>query len=271
MAMVTSQSAQDDVIVDVRGVSKRFASQQGIVQALEPTDLTIQRGEIVGILGFSGAGKSTLLRIINRLEEPSSGSVAVHGRLLTGLKGADLRAARASIGMIFQQFNLLAQRSAIDNVRLPLQIAGAGRAEQLQRAREALAIVGLADKEQSYPAQLSGGQRQRVAIARALVNNPDILLSDEATSALDPHTSLSILKFLKRLNRERGMTIAIVTHDIKVATFLCHRAIVMEKGRIIETLDMRTPAPVTALGKFFMATREGWSDDTEVPGEEAAP
>ena len=251
--------------IELRGVAKRFSTRGGLVDALLPTDFLVQPGEIVGLLGFSGAGKSTLMRLINLLEAPSAGEVRVKGRVMTSLGGAELRAARRSIGMIFQQFNLLSHATALDNVAFALKVAGVAGPERARRAREALEVVGLADKERAYPAQLSGGQRQRVAIARALVNAPDILLCDEATSALDPHTSLSILRFLKKLNRERGMTMVVVTHDIKVASYLCGRALIMEKGRVIETLDMKAPAPATPLGKFFIETAKGWTDATELP------
>jgi len=256
--------------VRLERVSKTFRTAQGEVQALRPTSLSVAAGEILGLLGFSGAGKSTLLRTINRLEEPTAGRVIVEGTDITALSGAALRRARAQIGMIFQQFNLLAQRTALENVALALDIAGVGGAERRRRAEEALATVGLSDKAAAYPAQLSGGQRQRVAIARALVNNPRVLLSDEATSALDPHSSLSILRFLKRLCRDRGMTILLVTHDINVAQYMCDRALVMEKGAVVETMDFRDPRPTSTLGKFFMETHRGWTDETVVPGEEAA-
>jgi D-methionine transport system ATP-binding protein len=256
--------------VRLEGVSKIFRTAAGEVAALRATDLVVREGEILGLLGFSGAGKSTLLRVVNRLEEPSTGRVIVGGQDITALSGAALRRARSHIGMIFQSFNLLAQRNALENVGFALDIAGVTGAERRRRAEEALATVGLAEKARAYPAQLSGGQRQRVAIARALVNEPRLLLSDEATSALDPHSSLSILRFLKRLCRERGMTIILVTHDINVATYMCDRALVMERGAVVEEMDLREPKPVSALGKFFMETHRGWTDATVVPGEEAA-
>jgi D-methionine transport system ATP-binding protein len=256
--------------VRLEEVSKTFRTQAGEVHALRPTSLTVRQGEILGLLGFSGAGKSTLLRTVNRLEEPTTGRVVVEGRDITALSGAALRAARASIGMIFQQFNLLAQRTALENVAFALDIAGVSGTERRQRAERALATVGLSEKASAYPAQLSGGQRQRVAIARALVNEPRVLLSDEATSALDPHSSLSILRFLKRLCRDRGMTILLVTHDINVAQYMCDRALVMEKGAVIETLAFADPRPRSPLGKFFLETHKGWTDETQVPGEEAA-
>ncbi len=247
------------------GVAKRYETAHGAVDALLPTNLSIARGEIVGLLGFSGAGKSTLLRMINLLERPTAGRVFVAGSEFTALAEPELRHARRRIGMIFQQFNLLSHATARENVEFALRIAGTSRTERRDRARVALGVVGLSDKENAYPAQLSGGQRQRVAIARALVNEPDVLLSDEATSALDPHTSLSILRFLKQLNQERGMTMVVVTHDIKVASYICGRALVMEKGRVIETLDMTAPAPISPLGRFFMETAKGWTDATELP------
>lgn len=255
--------------IEMRGVSKRFDIQTGVVHALRETDLDIAPGEIVGLLGFSGAGKSTLLRLMNVLETPSSGTVRIGGRDLTGLTDSDLRAARRKIGMIFQQFNLLSHATALENVAFALRIAGVGKSERHRRAAEALEVVGLSDKAGSYPAQLSGGQRQRVAIARALVNEPGVLLCDEATSALDPHTSLSILRFLKELNATRGTTIVVVTHDIKVASYICSRCAIMQDGQIIEWIDMADPRPESPLGRFFMETAKGWSDDTVLPEENA--
>jgi D-methionine transport system ATP-binding protein len=259
-----------EVAIELRGVAKRYETRSGVVDALHPTDLVIDRGHIVGLLGFSGAGKSTLLRMINLLERPNAGQVWVAGQELTRLGNADLRASRRQIGMIFQQFNLLSHRTALENVAFALKIAGVNAAERRDRAREALGIVGLEAKEQAYPAQLSGGQRQRVAIARALVNEPSVLLCDEATSALDPHTSLSILRFLKKLNVERGMTMVVVTHDIKVASYICSRSMIMENGRVVEVLDMRDPHPTSRLGRFFMETAKGWTDATELPTQEGA-
>lgn len=269
MSGIESTSSTSAATIELRGVSKRFETQSGVVDALRETDLDIAAGEIVGLLGFSGAGKSTLLRLMNILETPSSGNVRIAGRDLTGLKGADLRAARRKIGMIFQQFNLLSHDTALENVAFALRVAGIGKTERDRRAKEALEIVGLQEKAGAYPAQLSGGQRQRVAIARALVNEPDVLLCDEATSALDPHTSLSILRFLKELNAERGTTIVVVTHDIKVASYICNRSAIMQDGRIVEWIDMSDPKPESSLGRFFMETAKGWSDDTILPEESA--
>ncbi len=255
-------------MIELHQVSKRFQVAGRSIDALQPTDLTIAPGEVFGLLGFSGAGKSTLLRLINRLEEPSGGSIKVDGQELVGLAGGALRQARQHIGMIFQQFNLLSHRTALHNVEFALEVAGMPTAQRRAKAREAMAAVGLSDREQSYPAQLSGGQRQRVAIARALATSPNILLCDEATSALDPHTALSILRLLQQLNRERGMTIVIVTHDIKVANYLCQHCVVLEQGRVVDRIDMADPKPQSLLGKFFFETAKGWTDQTVLPQEE---
>ena len=255
-------------MIELQQVSKRFHARGKTIDALLPTDLTIASGQVFGLLGFSGAGKSTLLRLINRLEEPSGGSVRVEGRELVGLPQDALRGARQRIGMIFQQFNLLSHRSALHNVEFSLEVGGIAGGARRARAREALAAVGLSDREHAYPAQLSGGQRQRVAIARALATSPTILLCDEATSALDPHTALSILRLLQQLNRERGMTIVIVTHDIKVASYLCQHCVVLERGRVVDRIDMADPRPQSLLGKFFFETAKGWTEQTVLPQEE---
>lgn len=254
-------------MIELRQVSKRFRVGARTIDALHPTDLDIASGQVFGLLGFSGAGKSTLLRLINRLEEPSAGSVRVEGQEIVGLTGDALRLARQRIGMIFQQFNLLSHRTALHNVEFALEVAGMPAAQRRATAREAMAAVGLADREHSYPAQLSGGQRQRVAIARALATSPTVLLCDEATSALDPHTALSILRLLKQLNRERGMTIVIVTHDIKVASYLCQHCVVLEQGRVVDRIDMADPKPHSLLGRFFFETAKGWTDATVLPQE----
>ena len=256
-------------MIELLQVSKSFMGRTETVHALQATDLQIPQGKVYGLLGFSGAGKSTLLRLINRLEEPTSGTVRIAGQDLTGLSQAALRQARQQVGMIFQQFNLLSSRTALENVSFSLEIAGLPTAQRQARAREALASVGLSDKERAYPAQLSGGQKQRVAIARALATEPKILLCDEATSALDPHTALSILRLLKQLNKDRGMTMVMVTHDIKVASYLCEHAVILEKGKVVDRIDMGEPAPQSLLGKFFFETAKGWTDQTVLPQEDA--
>jgi D-methionine transport system ATP-binding protein len=223
--------------ISLSGVAKRFGATkhaEGTV-ALDGVDLDVASGEIFGILGRSGAGKSTLLRTVNLLTRPDAGTVEVDGIELTSLRGRELRASRAKTAMIFQHFNLLSNRNAASNVGLPLRFRGTPRAARRERALELLDLVGLSDKAKAYPGQLSGGQRQRLAIARALAADPAVLLSDEATSALDTDTTDEILDLLARLNRELGLTILLITHELEVITRICHRAAVMEAGRFVET------------------------------------
>lgn len=221
-------------IIEVRDLSKTFVTKDGTVKALEGINFSVEAGDIYGIIGMSGAGKSTLVRCLNYLEVPTSGSVKIEGKDLSTLSEKDLRSLRSSIAMIFQGFNLLMQKSVIDNVMFPLQLAHMQKDEARQKARELLATVGLAEKEKAYPAQLSGGQKQRVAIARALASNPKILLCDEATSALDPQTTNSILQLLKKINRDTGITIVIITHQMSVVREICHHVAIVEKGHIVE-------------------------------------
>ncbi|GAA1691312.1 hypothetical protein GCM10009830_43820 [Glycomyces endophyticus] len=216
--------------IRLTGVTKRF----GDLTALDDVSLEVAPGEIFGILGRSGAGKSTLLRTANLLTRPDAGTVEVDGRDLTALGGRELRAARSHTAMIFQHFNLLSNRNAASNVALPLRFRGVKRAVRRERALELLDLVGLSDKAKAYPGQLSGGQRQRLAIARALASDPAVLLSDEATSALDTDTTDEILDLLARLNRELGLTVLLITHELEVITRICHRAAVMEEGRFVE-------------------------------------
>lgn len=201
---------------------------------MHDVNLTIEDGDIFGIIGFSGAGKSTLVRCINLLERPTSGEVIVNGVDLTKLNRKQLRTARKKIGMIFQQFNLLAQRTVEANIRYPLEIDGVKRADADARVRELLELVDLADKAKAYPSQLSGGQKQRVAIARALASGPEIILCDEATSALDPITTRSILALLKELNEKLGVTIVVITHEMRVVEQICSKVAVMSAGEIKE-------------------------------------
>lgn len=224
-----------DHIIRLEHVSKRFSSRNTDVLAVRDINLDIERGEIFGIIGFSGAGKSTLVRCMNLLERPSEGAVYFDGMDLMKVRERELRENRLKMGMIFQQFNLLAQKNVLDNICFPLKIAGVKKADRIKRARELLKIVDLTDKEKAYPAQLSGGQKQRVAIARALAMNPEVLLCDEATSALDPITTRSILELLKKINQELGVTIVIITHEMKVAEQICDRIAVMSRGEIVET------------------------------------
>jgi len=221
-------------MIELRNVSQRFAGPGGWVDALKRIDLTIPPGEIFGIIGRSGAGKSTLVRTINLLARPSEGEVLVAGRALTGLPPAQLREARREIGMIFQHFNLLSSRTVYENVALPLELAGMKRHAIDAVVSPLLELVGLCAQRQRYPAQISGGQKQRVGIARALASKPKVLLSDEATSALDPETTRSILQLLKRINRELGLTVVLITHQMEVIKEVCDRVAVLDAGRIVE-------------------------------------
>ncbi|HIT45712.1 MAG TPA: methionine ABC transporter ATP-binding protein [Candidatus Aphodovivens excrementavium] len=202
--------------------------------ALEDVNLTINDGDIFGIIGASGAGKSTLVRCINLLERPTSGKILIDGRDVTDFSGKQLLELRASIGMIFQNFSLFQQRTVMRNVTFPLELRRAAKGEREARARELLEVVELADKADRYPSQLSGGQQQRVAIARALANNPKIMLCDEATSALDTRTTVSILKLLKEINASLGVTMVVITHSLAVAQKICNRIAVIDAGRIVE-------------------------------------
>ena len=221
-------------IIQIRDLTKTFGQGSDAVHALEHISLNIQKGEIFGIIGLSGAGKSTLVRCINLLERPTAGSVVVDGQEMTQLTDRQLRKARQSIGMIFQGFNLLMQRTALDNICFPLELMGVSKAQARKKARELLEVVGLGDRENAYPAQMSGGQKQRIAIARALATDPKVLLCDEATSALDPTTTLSILELLKDLNQKLGVTVVIITHEMKVVERICHRVAILSGGVVAE-------------------------------------
>lgn len=221
-------------MIELKNISKTFEGNKKSTHALKNVNLTINDGEIFGIIGFSGAGKSTLVRCINLLERPSAGEVIVNGQNLCSLKTRELNEARKKIGMIFQQFNLLEQRTVAKNVRYPLEIAGVDKKEANAKVQELLEIVELADKAESYPSQLSGGQKQRVAIARALATNPNIILCDEATSALDPITTKTVLELLARLNRELGVCIVVITHEMSVVQQICNRVAVIDAGEICE-------------------------------------
>lgn len=221
-------------MIELKNISKIYSSKKRETRALSNINLTIDDHEIFGIIGFSGAGKSTLVRCINLLERPTSGSVIVNGQNLCELKTSELNEARKKIGMIFQQFNLLEQRTVAKNVRYPLEIAGVDKETADKKVAELLDIVDLADKADSYPSQLSGGQKQRVAIARALATDPDIILCDEATSALDPITTKTVLDLLAKLNHELGVCIVVITHEMSVVEQICDRVAVISDGEIVE-------------------------------------
>ena len=222
-------------MIQVENLCKSFSTKSGTVEAARNISFSIEKGEIFGIIGLSGAGKSTLVRCLNLLERPTSGSVWVNGKNLTELSERKLRKERQNIGMIFQHFNLLMQRTALDNVCFPMEIVGISKKEARKKALEYLKIVGLEEKALSYPSQLSGGQKQRVAIARVLASDPEILLCDEATSALDPQTTKSILELIRKINKEYGITVVVITHDMSVVQEICNRVAVLERGVLVES------------------------------------
>ncbi len=225
-------------IIELVGLGKVFQSKNNTVKALEDINLTIYEGEIFGIIGLSGAGKSTLVRCINYLEKPTDGTVIFDGIDLSKVSDKELLKRRQSMGMIFQQFNLLMQRTALQNICFPMEIAGIPRSEARKRAVELLEVVGLTEKAKAYPAQLSGGQKQRIAIARALATNPKVLLCDEATSALDPTTTRSILSLLKEINQKLGITVIVITHEMSVIEEICNRVAIIDQSQIAEVGDV---------------------------------
>lgn len=247
-------------IIEVKGVNKSFQSKDSTVEALKDINLSIQQGDIYGIIGLSGAGKSTLVRCLNLLEKPTSGTVVVEGKDLMAITPKELRSLRQNIGMIFQHFNLLMQRTVLRNIEFPMEIMKMDRSKARQKALELLEIVGLSDKANAYPSQLSGGQKQRVAIARVLAMNPKILLCDEATSALDPQTTKSILKLLKEINITYGITIVIITHEMAVVEEVCNRVAIMDQGSVVEegSVEEIFASPKTTEAKrLIVSTLEG--------------
>ena len=227
-------NSMDEKFIEVKQLYKTFHTKKQDIEVLKGIDLEVGKGDIYGIVGFSGAGKSTLVRCINRLEEPDSGSVRIGGKEITSLGKAQLNRQRRKIGMIFQQFNLFDSMTVAQNIAYPLKMAGTSSKEINARVEEMLSLVGLTEKRDAYPGELSGGQKQRVGIARALANQPDVLLSDEATSALDPQTTLSVLDLLKEINQKLGLTIILITHELEVIKYTCHRMAVMENGKLLE-------------------------------------
>ena len=221
-------------MIELRNLSKSFTTADGQVDALRNVSIKINDGDIYGIIGMSGAGKSTLVRCINMLERPTEGRVLLDGRDLGAMSKKELREVRRRVTMIFQGFNLLMQRTCVQNIMLPLKLAGVKSSEAKARALEMLEIVGLPDKANSYPAQLSGGQQQRIAIARALATNPDVLLCDEATSALDPKTTHAILELIREINKKLGITVIVITHQMSVVQEICNRVAILEHGAMVE-------------------------------------
>ena len=248
-------------MIELRGVSKAFHGDPDGPHALRDIDLTIEDGEIFGIIGMSGAGKSTLIRCINLLERPTSGRIIIDGEDVTDLQGRGLLKLRRGIGMIFQDDNLFLQRTVRENVEFPLEIVGVDKAARRERSDELLELVGLSDKADEYPSRLSGGQQQRVSIARALANHPKVLLSDEATSALDALTTDSILRLLKGINRELGVTIIIITHEMSVVQKVCDKVAIIDDARILEqgTVDDVFANPKNEITKYLLG-KVAWND-----------
>ncbi len=241
-------------MIDISNLSKVYHTPYGKVTALKDINLSIEKGDIYGIIGFSGAGKSTLIRCLNRLEEPDTGKITIEGLDINSLDKKSLNKTRKKVGMIFQQFNLLDSRTVFDNVGFPLELDKVPKKEIKERVEEILDLVELTDKRNAYPSQLSGGQKQRVGIARALANKPDILLSDEATSALDPLTTYSILELLKDINEKLNITIVLITHELDVIKYICKNTAVIEQGEIIEkgaTNDLFINPKSVTLKKFI--------------------
>ena len=221
-------------MIELKNISKSFKTSDGVLEALKDVTLTIGDGDIYGIIGMSGAGKSTLVRCINMLERPTSGEVVINGENIGTLSNSELRKKRRKMTMIFQGFNLLMQRNCLDNICFPLELAGVKRDAAVKKATELLETVGLPDKGKAYPAQLSGGQQQRIAIARALATNPEILLCDEATSALDPKTTQSILELIQKINKQLGITVIIITHQMSVVEKVCNKVAILDNGVVVE-------------------------------------
>ncbi|RJO68466.1 methionine ABC transporter ATP-binding protein [Nocardia panacis] len=253
--------------VEFRSVTKVFGKGADRHVALDGIDLRIEKGEIFGVIGYSGAGKSTLVRLINALERPTSGTIEVGGAPITGTSEAGVRRLRREIGMVFQQFNLFRSRTAAGNIEYPLKVAGWKRAERKARVAELLEFVGLTDKARSYPDQLSGGQKQRVGIARALATSPALLLADESTSALDPETTAEVLRLLKKINRELGVTIVVITHEMDVIRAVADRVAVLAEGRIVElssTFDVFANPQATPTRSFVATVLHDRPSDTEL-------
>ncbi|HWO77315.1 MAG TPA: methionine ABC transporter ATP-binding protein [Bacillus sp. (in: firmicutes)] len=252
-------------MIEFKNVSKTFSLGKREVHAVKNVSLTIEEGEIFGIIGFSGAGKSTLLRLVNMLERPTSGSVWIQGIDVSKLSPKDLRTRRRNIGMIFQNFNLFNSRTVAGNIAYPMKLAGASKKEINERVAELLSFVGLSEKAKDYPDQLSGGQKQRVGIARALATSPDILICDEATSALDPETTADILRLLKKVNRELRITILLITHEMHVIQSICDKVAVMENGEVIESgevFDIFTNPQHKTTQRFIRSVQQDMPSET---------
>ncbi|MEL0538512.1 methionine ABC transporter ATP-binding protein [Staphylococcus debuckii] len=258
-------------MIQLKQIVKRYKTKHQDVLAVDHVDLDVAEGTIYGVIGFSGAGKSTLVRILNYLEEPTSGEVIIDGEELGKLSKSQLRKKRQKVSMIFQHFNLLWSRTVLDNITFPLEIAGVKRNKAVARAKELINLVGLSGREKAYPSELSGGQKQRVGIARALANDPKVLLCDEATSALDPQTTDEILELLLKIRKEEDLTIVIITHEMNVIRQICDEVAVMENGRVIERGNVKEvfENPQHQVTKRFV--KEGLNDEFDESIEELIP
>lgn len=257
-------------MIELKDIKKIFKTKTGSVEAVNGVNLTIDNGEIYGIVGYSGAGKSTLIRMFNGLERPTSGSVVVNGQAISDLSGGNLRKERQKIGMVFQHFNLLWSRTVVENILFPLELAGVPKEQRMKKALELIQLVGLEGREEAYPAQLSGGQKQRVGIARSLANDPTLLLCDEATSALDPQTTDEVLDLLLDINKRLNLTIVLITHEMHVIRKICDKVAVMENGKIVEAgrvMDV-FKHPKNDVTKRFIRQDSNDEEDTELVVEE---
>ena len=257
-------------MIELKDIKKIFQTKKGTVEAVNGVNLSIESGDIYGIVGYSGAGKSTLIRMFNGLEAPSSGTVSVNGKVISTLKGSSLRKERQKIGMVFKHFNLLWSRTVVENILFPLEIAGVPKEKRLARANELVKLVGLEGREDAYPAQLSGGQKQRVGIARSLANDPTLLLCDEATSALDPQTTDEVLDLLLDINKRLNLTIVLITHEMHVIRKICDKVAVMESGKIVEHGNVMDvfKRPKEEVTKRFIRQDSNDEEDTHLVLEE---
>ena len=254
-------------MISIEGLTKTFFIKEDAIHAVKDVNLTIAEGEIFGVIGYSGAGKSTFIRLLNRLEEPTSGKVSIGEEEITSLHGKELRKARQNIGMVFQHFNILWSRTVRENISYPLEVNRVPKAERNARVDELIQLVGLTDRADRYPSELSGGQKQRIGIARALANNPKVLLCDEATSALDPETTNSILDLLIEINQRLGLTIIMITHEMQVIRKICNRVAVMEDGQIVEegdVLSVFSNPQETVTKRFVEQVMENADDESDV-------
>ncbi len=253
-------------MIRLHNVHKVYDTKEGRVHAVNDVTLQINKGEIYGIIGYSGAGKSTMIRLLNGLEQPTEGTVTVNNYNLSKAKASTLREARKKISMIFQHFNLLWSRTVEENIAFPLEIAKVPKEKRASRVQELIKLVGLEGREKAYPSQLSGGQKQRVGIARALANDPEVLLCDEATSALDPETTDSILELLSSINKQLGLTIVLITHEMHVIQKICNRVAVMEAGKVVEEGDVLRvfKNPQAAITKNFVSQASGYTQETQL-------